>query len=273
VNEGWSEGIPAVWSILNGTIVNVATVAVGSVLGVLVGARLPERYRLIVLQSLGLVTITLGVDASVLRFADTVREFGARIGAGPTYGARLAMVMIASLLIGAIVGTALRIHERIERSGTWIHARFSGQDGQRFAEGYLTASVIFCVGPLTLLGCLQNGAHADPSLLYIKALLDGFCSLALASTFGWGVFASVATVLIFQGGLSGLAYYVAEPLDEVSLALMTVVGGILLLATALTILDVKRIPVANLLPGIFLPPLVVWIVERLCPGLLLPAAG
>ncbi len=262
-----------VWSILNGTIVNGVTVAVGSIAGVSVAAKLPERYRLIVLQSLGLVTITLGIDASVLRFAETVREFGARVDAGSTYGARLAMVMITSLLIGAIIGTALRIHERIEGVGTWIHARFSGQDGQSFAEGFLTASVIFCVGPLTLLGCLQNGAHADPSLLYIKALLDGFCSLALASAFGWGVFASIATILTFQGGLSALAYFVAEPLDDLSLALMTVVGGVVLLATALMILDIKRIPVANLLPGIFLPPLAIWIVERLSPGFLLPLPG
>jgi uncharacterized membrane protein YqgA involved in biofilm formation len=212
------------------------------------------------------------VDAGVLRFADLVSEFGPLVVYGKTYGARIAMVMIGSLLVGAIIGTALRIHERIESAGAWIHERFGGeaQEGRSFAEGFLTASVIFCVGPLTLLGCLENGAHANPSFLYIKSLLDGFCSLALASSLGWGVFASVLTVLIFQGGLSLLAYFVAEPLDEVSLALMTIVGGVVLLATALMILEIKKIPVANLLPGIFIPPLVVWAVEQLSPGLLLP---
>lgn len=258
------------WSILNGTIVNVATVAIGSLLGVRVGAKLPERYRRIVLDALGLVTITLGVDAGVLKFADTVRKFGPLVKDGQTYGARLAMVMIGSLVVGALLGTLLRLHERTEAAGSWIHERFSGQDSHTFAEGFLTASVIFCVGPLTLLGCLKNGAYGDPSYLYIKSLLDCFCSLALASSLGWGVFASVLTVLFFQGGLALLAYWVAEPLDEVSLALMTIVGGVVLLATALIILDVKRIPVANLLPGIFLPPLVVWSVERFFPGLLLP---
>jgi len=180
------------------------------------------------------------------------------------------MVMIGALLVGAIAGTALRLHERIETLGGWIHGRFSGQDGRLFAEGFLTASVIFCVGPLTLVGCLQNGAHGDPSFLYIKALLDGFCSIALASTFGWGVFASVLTVGVFQGGLALLAFAIAEPLDELSIALMTTVGGVVLLATGLMILEIKRLPVANLLPGIFLPPVVVWLVEWFSPGTLLP---
>ena len=261
------------WSILNGTLVNTATVAIGSLAGLSIASRLPERYRHIVLNALGLVTITLGVDAAVLRFADTVKHFAPLVHAERTYGARLAMVMIASLIIGAVIGTALRLHDRIESTGAWIHKRFAGGDGHGFAQGFLTASVIFCVGPLTLLGCLENGAHENPSLLYIKSVLDGFCSMALASAMGWGVFASVVTVLGFQGGLSLLAYWVAEPLDELSIALMTIVGGIILLATALMILDIKRIPVADMLPGVFLPPLAVWLAERLSPGLLLPIAG
>ncbi len=261
------------WTILNGTIVNVATVAIGSLVGLSISARLPERYRTIVLYSLGLVTITLGVDAAVVKFADTVARFGPLVEDSHTYGARLAMVTIASLLIGAIIGTAMRIHEGVEKAGAWIHARFSGQNGETFAEGFLTASVIFCVGPLTLIGCLQNGAHGDPSYLYIKSLLDGFCSMALASSLGWGVFASVLTVLFFQGGLSLVASVVAEPLDELSVSLMTVVGGVVLLATALLILEIKKLPVANLLPGIFLPPLIVWAVETVSPGLLLPLGG
>ncbi len=259
------------WSLLNGTIINAAAVLVGSSSGLLAGAKLPERYRLIMLNCLGLVTITLGVDASVLKFSDTVDLFSPP-GDG-TYGARLAIVMISCLLVGAIIGTALRLHERVEGAGAWIHGRFSDKDGRSFAEGFLTASVIFCVGPLTLLGCLKNGAHADPSYLYIKSLLDGFCLLALASSLGWGVMASVITVLVFQGGLSTLAYFVAEPLDDVSLALMTIVGGILLLATALMLLDIKRIPVANLLPGVFLPPLAVTIIEYFSPGIILPTGG
>lgn len=261
------------WSILNGTIVNTFAVIVGSVAGLGIGAKLPERYRLIVMYALGLVTLLLGTDNSVLGLARAAERFAPPGPEGSTYGARIAMVMIACLLVGAIIGTALRLEERIESVGSWIHHRFAGRDGHSFAEGFLTASVIFCVGPLTLLGCLNNGAHQDPSLLYIKSLLDGFCSLALAASLGWGVFASVFTVLGFQGGLSILAYYFAEPLDELSIALMTVVGGLILIGAALMILEIKRFPVANLLPGIFLPPAAVWLVERIHPGLLLPMGG
>ena len=267
------------WAVFSGTIVNTIAVAAGSLVGLSVGARLPARYQQIVLTALGLVTLTLGMDAAVLRFADTVSQYAPQVGAGSTYGARVAMVMITALVVGAVIGTALRLHERTEALGDWIHGRFSTGGGsmdsggsRNFSEGFLTASVIFCVGPLTLLGCLENGAHGDPSLLYIKSLLDAFCSLALACTLGWGVFASIATIVTFQGGLSLLAYWVAEPLDGLSLSLMTCVGGVILLASALMMLDIKKIPVANLLPGIFLPPLLVWLVEFVHPGLLLPPA-
>lgn len=258
------------WTIFSGTIVNTITVAAGSLAGLTVARSLPERYRLIVLQCLGLMTITLGVDAGVLGFAKTVEKFGASIRNPETYGARLAMVVIGALLIGAVIGTALRLHERIEGMGDWIHRRWSKGEGGRFAEGFLTASVIFCVGPLTLMGCIENGARGNPSFLYIKSVLDGFCSLALASSLGWGVFASVLTVLGFQGGLSVVAYFAASHIDPLSIALMSNVGGIILLATAFLILDLKKVAVANMLPGIFLVPLMVSLSTRFAPGLLLP---
>lgn len=274
----------SLWSILNGTIVNVATVAVGSAIGIGLSTRIPERFQKIILNGLGLVTVTLGVDASVLVMADTVRRYGAGI---PTYGARLAMVMVGSLIAGSIIGSALRLHERIEGLGRVIHVRFGRKEGggapreagvgdagpHRFAEGFLTASVIFCVGPLTLLGCLRNGVDANPGLLYIKAFLDGFCSMALAASLGIGVGFSVLTVFFFQGGLALAASQIAGVIPDLSLQMMHVVGGIVLLGTALMILDIKKIPVADMLPGIFIPPVVVWAVERLSPGLLLAAAG
>ncbi len=261
------------WMILGGTIVNMVTVGAGSLAGLTVSGSLPERYRVIVLQCLGLVTATLGIDAGVLRFSQTVAEYAPRMDHPTTYGARLAMVVIGSLLVGAVVGTSLRLHERVESLGGWIHKRIPNGDGGRFAEGFLTASIIFCVGPLTLIGCIENGARGNPSFLYIKSLLDGFCSLALASAFGWGVFASVITVAVFQGGLSILAFWAAGPLDPLSIGLMSTVGGIVLLATALMILDLKRIPVANMLPGVFLPPLVIWLSQQFAPGSLLPQAS
>jgi uncharacterized membrane protein YqgA involved in biofilm formation len=267
------------WSVLNGTIVNAATVAVGSGIGLAFSARIPERYQRIILDCLGLVTITLGVDAAVLGMSQLVKQYG---GGVPTYGARLGMVMVGSLIVGAVIGTALRLQDRLEGMGRSLHRRFHGSavpdargavgdasgGAARFAEGFLSASVIFCVGPLTLLGCLANGAQANPSLLYIKAFLDGFCSMALAAALGAGVAASIVTVLVFQGGLALLARATAGGLNDLSIQMMNVVGGVLLLATALMLLELKRIPVANLLPAIFLPPLAIWLVELVGPGLL-----
>ena len=260
------------WSVLNGTIVNATTVAVGSTIGLVLAARIPDRYQRIILNCLGLVTIILGIDASVIGMGEVVKTYG---GGDPTYGARIGMVVIGSLIVGAIIGTALRLHERIEGLGGVIHRRFGGggnDDGEqrgRFAEGFLTASVIFCVGPLTLLGCLNNGTQGDPSLLYIKSFLDGFCSLALAASLGLGVAFSILTILFFQGGLSIAAHFFASGLPDLSVQLMNVVGGLVLLATAMMILEIKKIPVANMLPGIFLPPLAVWLVEAMSRGTLI----
>ncbi len=272
------EGV-SVWSILNGTVINVCAVALGSMIGLAMSGKIPARFQRIILDGLGLVTIVLGVDASVLVMRQTVESYGFGI---PTYGARLAMVMVGSLLVGAIIGTILRLHERIENLGGIIHEKFGRQttgsqeaQSQSFAKGFLTASVVFCVGPLTLLGCLNNGAHGDPSYLYIKSCLDAFCSAALAASLGAGVVFSIATVLLFQGTLSVLAFYLAGSIPDVSVQLMNMVGGLILLATALMLLEIKKIPVANLLPGIFLPPLIVWITERISTGCLvtIPKVG
>lgn len=269
------------WESINGTVVNAVTVAVGSGIGLAFSSRIPERYQRIILDCLGLVTITLGIDAAVVGMGQLVSRYGVGV---PTYGARLGMVMVGSLIVGSILGTALRLQERIEGLGRAIHERFFGGGGRaaegaaaaegsaagaaRFAEGFLSASVIFCVGPLTLLGCLANGSQGNPSLLYIKAFLDGFCSMALAASLGAGVAASVVTVLVFQGGLSLLARATAGGLNELSMQMMNVTGGVLLLATALMLLEIKRIPVANMLPAIFLPPMVIAMVEKFGPGLL-----
>jgi hypothetical protein len=258
------------WSVLNGTIVNAITVACGCCIGLAASGRLPERYQRAILDVLGLITITLGVDAAVLRMQALVARYGSAPTAGNTYGARLALVMVGALVIGSLLGTWLRLHDRLEVLGRVIHQRVSRRgDGRSFAEGFLTASVIFCVGPLTLLGCLKNGADGDASYLYIKALLDGFCSIALTAALGAGVAFSIITILVFQGGLAMTAYYAAGALPHLSVEMMNVVGGVILLATALMILEIKRMPVTNMLPAIFLVPPIIWAVERISPGLLI----
>ncbi len=257
------------WNILNGTIFNVVAVAIGASVGMLLSGKLPDRYQQIVLTALGLVTITLGIDAAVLVMGDTVATYRPAGEAGKTYGATLAMITVGSLIAGCFAGTWLRLQDRVESLGTHLHARFGKGEAGKFSEGFLLASVIFCVGPLTLLGCFENGVAGDPSLLMIKSLLDLFCSMALAAALGWGVFFSVLTVLGFQSALSLLAYFFAGAIPDLSQQLMNVVGGVLLLATALTLLDLKKIPVADMLPALFLPPIVVSCVERIAPGALI----
>ena len=280
------------WPVLNGTIVNAVAVAVGCAAGLAAAGKLPERYQQIILHVLGLITITLGVDAAVLRMNAVIGVYMPVGVAGKTYGARLGLLMVASLIIGSLLGTWLRLHERLEHLGETIHRRLNkgvrltyspGMDeasqkvsltplsGKRFAEGFLTASVIFCVGPLTLLGCLRNGTDGDPSYLYIKSLLDGFCAIALTASLGIGVAFSIVTVLLFQGGLALLAFYSAQSLPHLSVEMMNVVGGVILLANALLLLDIKKLPVANMLPAIFLAPVLIKLAEWITPGLLITA--
>jgi len=263
------------WSILNGTIVNVFTVLIGGTAGLTLGKRLPERYQRIILDVLGLVTVVLGVDAGVNGLSAAIAKYGA---GDKAFGPRLGMVLIGSLVLGAVIGTALKLHERIEALGAALHRRLPGRraareidtlanrteasavdpdalsPGARFAQGFLASSVLFCIGPLTLLGCLNNGARNDPGLLYVKACLDAFSSMALAASLGSGVLGSILTIVVIQGGLSLAAAKLGDALGGLSLDMMNVVGGVVLLATALLLLEIRKIPVANLLPAIFLPP-------------------
>lgn len=274
------------WSILNGTIVNVFTVLAGSTVGLTLGSRLPARYLRIILDVLGLMTVVLGVDAGVNGFNAAARQYQPAGEAGNGFGPRLAMVMVVSLVLGAVIGTALKLHERIEALGAALHRRLPGRDsasestagavgdmadadalspGARFAQGFLASSVLFCVGPLTLLGCLNNGARHDPGLLYIKACLDACSSMALAASLGSGVLASILTIVVIQGGLSLAAWKMGGSLGGLSLDMMNVVGGVVLLATALMLLEIRKIPVANLLPAIFLPPALIALARVMLP--------
>ena len=276
------------WSILNGTIVNVFTVLVGGTAGLTLGGRLPQRYQRIILDVLGLVTVVLGVDAGVNGFNTAVRQYKPAGAAGDGFGPRLAMVMVASLVIGAVIGTALRLHERIEALGAALHRRLPSRrsaatgvpeievpaepldvaaltPGERFAEGFLASSVLFCIGPLTLLGCLNNGTRGDRGLLYVKSCLDAFSSMALAASLGSGVLGSILTIVVIQGGLSIAAHQLGGSLGGLSLDMMNIVGGVVLLATALLLLEIRKIPVANLLPAIFLPPILIALARMLFP--------
>jgi uncharacterized membrane protein YqgA involved in biofilm formation len=180
------------------------------------------------------------------------------------------IVVLLSLLIGGILGEWWRIEDRLERLGGYLEKRFtrgSSQDGNtrsRFVRGFLTASLLFCVGPMTILGSIDDGLTGDYSTLTIKAIMDGFAAMAFASSLGVGVLFSVLVVLIYQGGLSLLAQQAAAVITDPMMAEMNAVGGVLLLGIAVSsLLEIKTIRVANFLPALVIAPMLVALLESL----------
>jgi uncharacterized protein len=235
---------------VTGTLINAGTVLAGTTVGVLLGDRLPGRIRETVMHALGLVTLVIGVDEALVAFRPPLSTL--------TRGS--VVMILGSVLVGGIVGELLRIEDRLERAGEALKRRF-GAGQSRFTEGFVVASLVFCVGPLTILGSIQDGLHGDYQLLAIKAMLDGFAALAFASALGWGVGFSVITILLYQGGLSIAASGVANALRAVEVAAITAAGGLLIVGIALRLLDVQRVRVGNLLPSLVLAPLAVWLFQ------------
>jgi uncharacterized membrane protein YqgA involved in biofilm formation len=242
-----------------GTVVNVATVLVGAALGVLVGNRLPVRTRDLVTDALGLVTLLI---AGVSAVAVLDPALSAEVG----HGAPM-LIVLGSLLVGGIAGSLARLEERVESLGGWLQRRLAGQTGSaerhRFIEGFVTSSLVFCAGPLTILGSLYDGLGSGPDQLFLKATLDGFAAIAFAASFGWGVAASALTVLVVQGTLTVVGYALGDVLPEAQLAALTSVGGLLLVGVALRLLRIRQIPVADLLPALLVAPLLVQVVASL----------
>jgi len=234
--------------VVTGTIINIATVLVGGLIGMLFGSRLPERMRNTVLSVLGLFTMVMGVQM----FLTTQNS----------------LVVLAALLVGTMLGEWWQIEDGLERLGNRLKNRFAktfqGQDMSRFVEGFLTASILFCIGPMTILGSIQDGLTGDYSLLAVKATLDGFAALAFASTMGIGVLFSTIVILSFQGGLSLLAVQAQTIATPMMMNEMSAAGGIILVGIALSnILNIKEIRSGNLLPALFLAPLFAVIFELL----------
>ena len=236
-----------------GTLVNVVTVLLGASLGVLLGHRLSERTRDVVTDALGLVTLLIAI-VSALAVADP--ELVSLIGSSAPM-----LVVLGSLLIGGIVGSVLRLEERVESIGGWLQRRLTPKSGSaerhRFVEGFVASSLLFCTGPLTILGSLNDGLGRGADELYLKAALDGFAALAFAASFGWGVAASALTVLVVQGGLTLVGVLLGDVLPDAHVAALTAVGGLLLVGVALRLLRVRQIPVADLLPALIAAPLLV----------------
>ncbi len=235
-----------------GTLANVAAVLAGATIGTLAGARIPERFRHTIMATLGLVTLTIG-------FRETLAtdEFPLVLGA---------------VLLGTVLGEVLRIEDGLESLGEALQRRFTRRPVEidvdapetaepaaprrSFAEGFVIASLVFCVGPLPIVGSIEDGL-GNPDLLLVKAALDGFASIAFASVYGWGVLAAALPVAVLQGGIALGAGALEGVLTDPMLDALGTAGGILLLGIALRLLDLKRIRVANMLPAIVLAPLFV----------------
>jgi uncharacterized membrane protein YqgA involved in biofilm formation len=233
-----------------GTAVNVLTVLLGAGLGVLLGHRLPVRTRDVVTDSLGLVTLLI---AALSAFAVTDGDLSAYVGSSAPM-----LIVLGSLVVGGIVGSLLRLESRVEGLGGWLQARLSRSSGtverHRFIEGFVASSLLFCTGPLTILGSLNDGLGLGADQLFLKATLDGFAAIAFAASFGWGVAASALTVLVVQGALTGVGVLLGDVMPDAHVAALTAVGGLLLVGVALRLLRIREIPVADLLPALLVAP-------------------
>jgi uncharacterized membrane protein YqgA involved in biofilm formation len=223
-----------------GTLLNVVTVLIGGGLGLLLRGRLPERITLVVMQAIGLVTLFVGIT-NALDLNRVAEPPGIILG-------------LVALALGGALGEWLRLEERLEQVGVRLKRVMRGQG--RFTEGFVAASLLFCVGPLTLVGSIQNGLSGDASFLVLKSTLDAFSSLALATTFGFGVLASVVVIVVYQGGLSlaaGLfSNLVPDPTTDPNVLLVNGVGGLMIIALGIGLLDIKKLRVASLLPALLI---------------------
>lgn len=246
-----------------GTLVNVVAVLLGTTVGVLVGHRLPERTRTVVTDGLGLVTLLIAGGSAV---AVNDHAFSAAVGSSAPM-----LIVLGSLLMGGIVGSLLRLEDRLEGFGGWLQQvtvrRAGAGEGHesraRFIQGFVTSSLIFCVGPLTILGSVTEGLGNGPEQLLLKSALDLFASIAFASSFGWGVGASVVSLIVIQGGLTLLGAALGDFLPDAHLAAITAVGGLTLFGVALRLLGVKQVKVVDLLPALVIAPLLTQLVIAL----------
>ncbi|ABL82511.1 MULTISPECIES: DUF554 domain-containing protein [unclassified Nocardioides] len=242
-----------------GTVVNVATVLLGATVGVLLGNRLPVRTRDLVTDALGLVTLLIaGTSAMAVLDDDLADQVG---DSAPM------LIVLGALLVGGITGSLLRLEQRVEALGGWLQARLTRESGSverhRFVEGFVVSSLVFCTGPLTVLGSLNDGLGNGADQLLLKAALDGFAAIAFAASFGWGVAASALTVVVVQGSLTLLGLALGDVLPDAHLAAVTATGGLLLVGVAMRLLRVREIPVADLLPALVVAPLLVEVAATL----------
>jgi uncharacterized protein len=248
-----------------GTLVNVLAVLVGTVIGVAVGHRLHQRTRDVVTDALGLVTLLIAASAATA-VADPALT--AAVGSSAPM-----LIVLGALLVGGIAGSLLGIEDGLERFGGWLQGKLASRskqsagteavpggptgsaERQRFIEGFVTASLVFCVGPLTVLGSINDGLGNGADQLYLKSALDGFAAIAFAASLGWGVGASVLALITVQGSLTVLGAVLGDILPAPHISALSAAGGLMLVGVALRLLRIRQVPVGDLLPGLVVAPL------------------
>jgi uncharacterized membrane protein YqgA involved in biofilm formation len=235
-----------------GTILNVLAIFVGTAAGVLIGNRLSEKTSKVVTDGLGLVVLVLG-GLNVISLLDA--EFVALVGPGIPL-----LIVIGAILIGGVIGSALKIEQHLENFGTVLQKRFSSKGSkdskEKFITGFVNASLVFTIGPLAILGALSDGLGQGIEQLATKSILDSFASLAFAASLGWGVALSAIPVGIWQGVLTFLAFAVGSVLSAPVISALTATGGVLLLGVGLRLLQIRAVAVGNMLPALIVAPLI-----------------
>lgn len=227
-------------------MVNVITVLVGSTIGVLLNKGIPKRLSDTLFKALGLVTIFIGVSGCI--------------------GDAHTLIVVVSMILGALIGELLDLDKQVNKVGKALENKFDKKNsGSKVAEGFVSACMIFCIGSMTVVGCLQSGLNGDNSILFTKSALDLCSSMVLASTLGIGVIFSAAFVLVYQGLLTVLAVWISPYLSEIVITNMSCVGYVIIIGLGLTLLDVLKAKITNLVPAMFLPvllcPLGDWIMK------------
>ena len=225
-----------------GTVVNVAAVLIGSSLGMLVGRRIPSRIRESVVAAIGLTTVVIGV--------------------GDALGTQNMVFPLAATALGAVVGEALRIDGRLASIGDFVKRRIGRQGDDRFTEGFVTATLLFCIGPLTILGGIEDGTGQVPRLYFIKSALDGTMSLVFGSQFGPGAALSAVSVLAVQGGIAAFGSVLDRVLTERQTVELFATGGIAVVGIGVNLLGIAKIRVASFLPGLLIAPVLVAVFAR-----------
>lgn len=214
-----------------GTLINVIAVIIGSLIGLIFHSKLSKKLTDTAFYGVGLFTIVLGISMAI-----KTNNF---------------LIMIISIVIGSIFGEIIDIEKGINTFGEWLKNKFKNRN-ERFSEGFITAFLLYCMGSMTILGAIEEGIEGTPTLLIAKSILDGFSSIVLAAALGLGVLFSFIPLFLFQGGLTLFASNMQTVFTDVMINELTAVGGIILLGLGITILEIKKIRILNMLPSLFL---------------------